>query len=488
MSEGRALGDKAAVVVASKIVMALAQVGTVLALPRLLPKEEVGVLAFLLLVYETTAGVATFGFPQALLYFIPQLDAPRRKALVRLVCIILGGLGVCGAAVVVVAGRWLDVSFDPRPFLPLIGLYVALDLPTLALPNLLIAVDRAPLAAKLNIVSGLIAVAGLLVPLTFGLDLRVVLLVFAASAALRLLIVVVVIARVEGAGPAGRLLADAKEVLRFSVPLGLSSSAGLLNQQIDKYLIAISFSVAAYADYSYGAREVPLVSILPYTVATTLMPAFVEHWKAGRPKQMMAIWHASIGKVALLMMPLCVLLFVAAEAYVTVLFTRDYLLAAGPMRIYLLLLPLRVTAYGLMLQSIGQTRAVLEVSVFCLVLNAVLSAVCIRWLGFLGPSVATVTVQFVAVVILLYRFNRHVRVGLRGLLPWRILARVMGVSLAVAPVAYAVVRACGDRAGLALGLGALAYAGAYAVLGSALGVISAEDRTWVLSKVGLARA
>ncbi|HEY3352219.1 MAG TPA: oligosaccharide flippase family protein [Polyangia bacterium] len=481
----RRLGDKAGVVVASKVVIALATVGMVLAIPRLLPKEEVGVLNFLLMLYEIVAGVGVFGIPNGLLYFMPQLSPPRRKAFVRLTTLLLLGLGLAGAGVLMGLGDLIIGSFRPSPhrYLPLIALYIVLDLPTLALPNLLISVDRAPLAARLNMVSVLIQVGGLLTPLWLHLPLTTVLLIFCASAAVRLALYLAVSAWLHAGVAAAGLREHVQPLLRFAVPLGFSSAMGLLNQQIDKYLIAMSFAAAAFADYAMGARELPIVSVLPYTVATVLMPTFVEHWLGQRPAELLRVWHGSILKVGLVMMPLCVVFFVAAEAYVTLLFTGGYIRAAGPMRIYLLLLPLRVTSYGVILQSLGDTRTVLEAATLGVVLNALGSIAGIAFLGFLGPSVAAVAVQFFVTFWMLMRIRQRLGISVRALFPWAAYLRVIAVALACAPVAWLIVRLCSFSAGLALGASFAGYAAAYVTVGSLCGIISAADRAWLVEKL-----
>jgi O-antigen/teichoic acid export membrane protein len=489
MNSGRKLGSEASVVVASRIVIAVAQIGTALALVRLLPKDQFGVLRFLLLLYQTVSGVAIFGFPQGLLYFLPQLDPARRKAFVRLTTLILATLGLLGGGVLFLLRGPLTGSFegDARQLVPLMALYIVLDLPTLALPNLLIGLGRAPLAARLNIVSALVMTAGLLIPVACQLPLLQVLAIFTGSAALRLGLYLGVAAWVHAGVRAGPLREHFRPLLRFSLPLGLSSTAGLLNQQIDKYLIGLSFAASVYAEYAVGAEELPLVSVLPYTVATVLMPTLVSHWQAAQKSEFLKVWHTSIIKVALIMLPVCVLLFVAAEAYITLLFTSNYLRATGPMRVYLLLLPLRVTSYGVVLQSLGDTRTVMEVSIAGVLLNAVCSAGAIATIGFLGPSIAAVAVQFVLVVLLLLRIRRHLGVRVREVFPWGAYLNVVLVSLVAAPLALVVHWLLRGNAGLALGVSALAYFAGYVVVGSWTGVISAADRNWVLRRLRLLR-
>ncbi len=492
LSERRNLGDKAGIVVVARVIVAVAQMGTAVALVRLLPKEEFAVVTYLLLLYQTVSTLAMCGLPQGLLYFLPRLDAAARKIFVLVTTVLLGGFGLAGSLLLLALGGWggLVAASVPGalPLLPFIALYIVLDLPTQAATNLLIALDRVELSARINLAFSLITVAGLLIPTALGLPLDRMMAIFTATAAIRLAVYLVVARRLVVRGVPGQFRdtpwrEQLRSLLRFAVPLGMTSSVGMLGQQIDKYLVSLAFSTTAYAEYAAGAQEVPLVAVLPYTVATVLMPTFVEHWTAGRSREMLAVWHASILKVALVMLPAGVLLFICAEEYVTLFFTRNYAPAAGPARIYVLLLALRVTAFGVILQALGDTRAVFIVAIVSLLLNALASAAFIAWFGLLGAPAAAVAVQFVGVAMMLAIIARHTGVRLANLFPWRGYVSILGLALLAAPVAVVLRPLFPSSAAASLGIAAAGYFASFFVLASWADVITSGDRAWLAHRL-----
>jgi len=110
--------------------------------------------------------------------------------------------------------------------------------------------------------------------------------------------------------------------LAYALPIGLAGVVGTVNTQLDKLLVAGLFSAVAFAEYSVAARELPLVSILPYTVASALLPRLSGLAAApdGAPRAL-DLWHASIRSVSLVMLPVSALLMGTAHTLVVLLYS-----------------------------------------------------------------------------------------------------------------------------------------------------------------------
>lgn len=72
MSEKDSLAEKTGVVVFSRIFTTFVELGTVIALTRLLVETDFAIITFLLLIYETAKYVATLGFPDSVFYFFER--------------------------------------------------------------------------------------------------------------------------------------------------------------------------------------------------------------------------------------------------------------------------------------------------------------------------------------------------------------------------------------------------------------------------------
>ena len=61
-----------------------------------------------------------------------------------------------------------------------------------------------------------------------------------------------------------------KELFKYGLPLAGSVAVGKINIQLDKYMILILLSPAAFAVFSVGAIEHPLVTSDAYSITAAL--------------------------------------------------------------------------------------------------------------------------------------------------------------------------------------------------------------------------
>ena len=128
---------------------------------------------------------------------------------------------------------------------------------------------------------------------------------------------------------------------------------GAFSRQIDKLIISGYFTSREYAIYANGAMELPLARILNAAVMSVLMPELVVLYNRGEYQKMLALWHRSIRKVSLIILPVMVFLFIFAREFLVLLYSEKYLESAGIFQIYLLTLPIRVTTFGSVLLAAG---------------------------------------------------------------------------------------------------------------------------------------
>ncbi len=486
-SEAKRFSAQVGIVVFSRLLSGVAQLLTAVILTRLMDKEQVGVLMLLVTLAAAFNGIGTLGLPQSILYFVPNLTDGARRWLVRRTTAMLTGLGALAAGLLLLLIVGFGVFTEGKPGMaPLAGwvaLYMLFDFPGGVLKHVLIANERHALASAAELMASLSYLGSLCIPAALGASLETTLMVLALTAAVRFATAVVGLELLYRGHRAEPMSGGVRAQLAYAVPLGLSQVTGYLNGQADKVLIGLFFAAEVFAEYSMGAREIPLVTMLPYTVASVLMPRLVKilatvPGDAGRA-QVMDLWHASIRKVSLMVLPIAVFFLATAETFVAWLFTRDYLGAADPLRIYLLLLPLRVTAYGIMIQVFGQPRLVFRASVLAFVVNLALSVALVWPLGVLGPPVGSVLAQVVAVGYYLHHIRRLSGTTWRTVFPWRPYLVNLVVGLAAAVPAGLLAEQLDLDPAAELGVLAVAYAALYIALATATRVLSPQDLAYL---------
>jgi O-antigen/teichoic acid export membrane protein len=442
-------------------------------LARTLTLAEFEAAQLLVLVSTTIGVIAPLGVPTALTVFLPRRPVEESRALGWWCTVLLGGLALpWAAALFLLAG---PIGGDDPVLVygfRLLAAFVLADLPSQALPAWQLALGRHASYFRTTLAFAATRLLSLAVPALLGASVARIFELYVLVAVARLAWCVVVFLGLErGRLGAGTLRGG--ELVRFGIPVSLSFMVNKLNVQVDKYLVKLVAPPGAFAIYTLGAVEIPLVANLAYSATTTIVPALSRAHHAGDRAGFVRIWHAMAAKVGLFMMPAFWFFMLFAEPAMRVLFTAGFAEAVIPFRIYLLLLPLRVCAYSGIIRAMGESRPVVTSSVVAFLLNAALAVPLWYLLGLAGPAVATVIAQVLSVGVLL-RVIRD-RLGLRWyqLLPYPTLARTFVVAgLAALPAALALLL---PDDGLRLLAGAGLLLTGYLAVGRASGVLTAED-------------
>ncbi len=478
------LSKQAGLMVVSRGLTLAIQMGSIMILTRVLAKETFGWLSFLLLGYSTVSTLAQLGLPESIFFFFERVQPTARKSLALLTARSLL-LTSFGASIILLAMNFLAPmwGYDVNGlFFPLI-LLAFLELPTLPLPNILIAIQRTKSAAWVNILFGLAQFAAVVLPAILKQPLAVIIFCLVGYGVIRFITSAILFFRFfpEPLAPLPRGML--KEQFWYSVPLGFSQILWGLNRQIDKYVVAAFLPVTIYSEYVVGSWEIPLLPAIAYTVASVMMPQMVSYHLKGQKEDLLKLWNKSIEKVSIIVLPLVVLFLVAAEEFITVFFTENYLAAALPFRIYTLIILHRVAAYSSMLKALGDTKVISYSAIYLLAINLALSIPLVLGLGMAGPPLANLLANVFTWIYALIKIKNGLAVTMADVFPFRFYLRTLSVAaLSVLPIIFIKSRLPFENE-FKLILIATVYLLVFAVLSSALGMIKKEDWNFLLKSL-----
>jgi O-antigen/teichoic acid export membrane protein len=468
----------------------LSTIAVTLIVVRLLGKSDVGTLLGLTFVYETLALLLTSGFPQTLMYYLPARAEAERSAVAHRIAGTMFWLGVAAGAGLLLVGsfgnRLLDAvasgtsHVDLRP-LVLFAVLPLADLPARLLPNLLVAEGRARSVTLVSVAKSVLTSASILIPVALGSSIWTVAASYVAAGVLYGLALPYFLRALYHGVPRSSCPVTRRQLFAFSIPIGLTDVVSLLNSQFDRYLIMVSFPAAGFATYQAGAWQIPIITYVPYAVGMAYAPRFVELLKRARGREVLALWRASIAKVALLVLPVTAIFMVGAEETMELLFTSAYRDAAPIFRAYAALGLLRVAAYGTLMVSAGKPRYVLLAALFSFASNALLCLPLLYFLGFPGPAVATALALIPTVILYCHFISRALGVEFAAVFPLRAYARVLLVAGLAALCAVAFKLNVTAPPGAKLLGEAVVLCAVFAALGSALGIIRSEDWRYALN-------
>jgi O-antigen/teichoic acid export membrane protein len=453
----------------------------VISLTRLLSKDDFAIVVATFMVHEIINAIGPLGLPSALSFFVPKLGGRCRRALGVVTGGLLFSMAVPFALALAFGGPEVAALIGkPELGIPLAILSVAVlaDFPGQTLPNFLIAKESYIGAFWITLLFYLSRFASFVVPAYLGYGPEVIIWCFAGVAVLRALCFVIHFSFIERGGLSGdaREGWSIRELFSYGAPLSASLIVGKLNVQIDKYMILYLLTPAAFAVFTVGAVELPLVSSLAYSVTTALVPTLVKAHQAGDTARFVALWHGSMTKVAAIMMPLFVFFMIFAEPTMRVFFSSSYEGAALPFRVYLCLLPLRLCGYGAVVRAVGETKPVLLAAGAGLVTNLVLNYPLYTLFGMAGPAMASVLAQCVAIGILLWCIKQ--RLNVREIFPVRPVTKALVIAAVSAAPAWAT-HGLVDEDSLRLLVGVLCYLPTYLALSLWSGVVTRGDLRYV---------
>jgi O-antigen/teichoic acid export membrane protein len=451
-----------------------------LVLVRWLTKDQYGTYLQIALVSQLAITVLLFGVPPSMFYFIPRAEPGHRRAVIVRTAWLIALLSLLGGVAIWLAGPLLARFLNNAAFAGLgvlIGVYTFVYALDRSIDPVIVALGEARLAAFMAIGAAILGLVGTLVPARMGWGVGGIYVGLLAVSLARVIYAGGHLARLPGSASPMRPEAFSIPILiAFAIPMGLSAIATQYNRMLDGLVVSFQFSPADYAVYARGAFELPVVELIPFTLANVILPRLVALWKAGDQPSFLVLWRRSLRVSALFIFPAFAYgMFFAGELMIT-LFTSAYSGSIPIFRVYLLGLPLRLTHYYVLLQATGETKPILRGTFLSLGVNLMLAPLLCFFFGPIGAAGGFVASQFALVAYLLAATRKRTGFGLERLIPWRSLGRIGLAAL----IPAALVRA----AGLLLPLSPLArlivtsalYAALLAVAYLRFGGLEKEER------------
>jgi O-antigen/teichoic acid export membrane protein len=494
------LSEKAGVVVFARIITTVIDLAIVIATIQILSKTDFAIIGYLLMIHEVARNLATLGFPDSVFYFFERVSGSAKRAFVNQTTFILLGTAVVAGIFILLVSyfaptfltEWSAESIDQvQHLLPFMALVAVFEIPTWPVTNILLALDRQRESAWFEMITSLLTFSLLVGPLAlgYGLDIAVYGLV------------VYGVIRFVGAWiwmrivlPEGKLSDSEISVRRqvdFSLPLGLSALVNKINRYVDKFVVSILLPVSAYAEYTIGAQEVPIIRVIPFAVGSVLISRYVEFQLESKKEDLLKLWYKGVEKVSLMVVPLTIMSIIIASDLIAIIAESEgtsYRNAVLPFQIYNLIVLIRVTHYGSILQAFGDTKGVFYLSINLVVANLILSIPLTMMYGINGTAIGTLIANVYNWYITLRRIGGHMELPARKVLPFPYYLKVLGVSaLAAIPIWYGRFELIAENEALkGLLLSIFSYLTLFSIIGTVTKVISKQDwrqlKNWMMLK------
>ncbi|HKL14213.1 MAG TPA: oligosaccharide flippase family protein, partial [Balneolaceae bacterium] len=264
------LTEKAGVVVFARIITTVIDLAIAIALLQILSKTDMAIIGYLLMVHEIARNLATLGFPESVFYFFERVSGSAKRGFTAQTTSILLATGFVAAFFVLIITYFapqLLSEWDPlnvqkvQDLLPWMGLLALLEIPTWPVTNVLLALDRQKDSAWYEMMTSLLSFGCTVLPLALGYGLEIAVYGLVIYGVIRFVGSFIWLHIVLPEGKLSDTDIPLKKQFNFALPLGFSSLTNKLNRYVDKFVVSILLSSAAYAEYYLGSQEVPIIKV-----------------------------------------------------------------------------------------------------------------------------------------------------------------------------------------------------------------------------------
>lgn len=440
MAENHSLGKDALQLTLSKMIVLVISMITGMLLSRFRSVEEYGTYSQIIMAITIATTIVMMGLPNSLNYFLAKADSDSERKHFLSVYYSSSTVLSLFVGLILVCLTPILVSYFKNPFISNFAYFLAIfpwtKIICASVENILVVYKKTKLITVYRILNS-VALLGiiLLVQLmrwSFGVYMLLYLLVE---------IIFSLWVYIIAYGCAGNISISfdfelIKKIFTFSIPLGLASMVGTLNVELDKFVIGGMMDTESLAIYTNASKEMP-VTIVATSITAVLMPQMVKLIKNGQKTDAVRLWGDATEISFIIICFISFVLVVFAPEVITVLYSDKYIAGTSVFRVYSLILLLRCTYFGMILNTTGHTKFIFYSSLGSLALNFVLNYAFYFLFGFIGPAIASLTAQLLINLFQVFWSAKLIKIPFKDIFPWKSLLIILLLNSLIAGIFWA---------------------------------------------------
>jgi len=472
---GGGLRSQTAWVVLGDGVTLVALMGTAMVLARIIQPGDMATFKQVTYLGMMAVAFTEIGLPAALYRYYRILQPADRVCFLWKITLAMLGLGVIGAlGLLALSGPLAAVYHNEglRTALRIGAAYPAVMLPFGIVRPLLICRGHSLRATTLETAFALGTAFSIIVPLWLGWTLDEALVVWISMNAFRLAVLAFyLVPELRRAPP--RWQPDlAREVWRYTWPIQVSRLPSMAMVYLDKVITSLFMTKEMFASYALGARELPYLNKIPFSMSSVLLPRMVEAVKSGSIDRVCALWRKACLSTAVVTYPFAAFCVWQARPIMRALFTATYEAGAIPFAACAAITFVRVVEYASLAKALGDSKIILRVASLSAATSLPLALGLTYFWGIWGISVFLMLSQLIIAVYYVAHYKRLLQRSVHQFFPWVSLLAIgllAFLSVVATDVVLQGVLHLASRTGafdLTVGLGAVLIASAVAYAGA----------------------
>src|SRR4051812_13321540 len=405
--------------------------GLPLLLVRLLDQSSFGVYKQVWLVASTAFLMLQMGLTASLYYFLPRRDGKGAAYLTQSLATVsvFGALGALG----IYCARFALARHFSTPELADFAVPMAILTFTMTattpLEPALLASGKVKLSAATNFTSEIVRVVASLVPLLLGYGLKGFFWAYVFHGVLRLVACAVLLAKSGGPRIDWKLFGAQ---LAYALPFGAAILFDTPQRNLHLWAVGGTVGAAAFAIYSQGCFQIPIVNLLYQPISDVLQVRLNE---PGGRAHGVHLFHDANLRLAGLLLPFTALMIAAGSLFIPGLFTHLYDASIPIFRVAVLSALFAALPLEAVLRATGLTRYMFNVFFWRLLVTAAFVFTGLHFFGMMGAICGHVVAEAMVRSAMLDRIRRELGATWREILPWGELGNLLVASvISCAPV------------------------------------------------------
>ncbi len=417
------IGNKSAALTFSNVTTLVVTMITSMIIARYRTLEENGTYTQLLLVINTVMPFALLGIPNSITYFLGKASSRRDQedylgnyySLLFLICLTVGiALFLLSSSI---SNRYNNIEIFKLRYVFLV-FPICLQI-TSTINDVLISVGKVKTLVLYRITYSLVLLLVNILMVIFQWKFETYILIYTIVLVTLSIVVIAIIYFAVGFQRFFFIDKDLiRSILKFSIPMGISTVIGTLTLEFDKLFISMKYSTEVLGMYNYVAKELPIIA-LTNSVTSVLLPATTKLMSKGNKTEAVDIWKKSTIITFSFTMFFSCGVFVFGSQVISILYSDKYLDGLTIFRIYTFTILLRFTYFGLFFNCTGNARRIMYYSLAGLAMNIVLNYVFFYIFGINGPALATVVSLYVTDYLELRGTAKLLNISFLSIMPWK---------------------------------------------------------------------
>lgn len=189
-----------------------------------------------------------------------------------------------------------------------------------------------------------------------------------------------------------------QEVLRYSIPVSVSSMLALFASRADQYLLATHIPATDFALYSLGCLVVPPLLVLEHSVTRLSVSRLADAFAYRSAQEAKREYLNMARTLSRYMVPAALFLLCFSESVITLLFTDAYREAALYLRVFSLWYLTLIFPYDIAARAQGNSSWILRTEILSTACALIAFFSLVPWLGAFGALASLFVVRGVMLV------------------------------------------------------------------------------------------